>query len=258
MKTAPQLKTLGLAGVLACAFPALAHAALIVNGGFESGFTGWTRVDQLGSEGTFALQTGTTSPVNSFAVPAPPGGSTAAMTDAAGPGSHVLYQDFVVAGGLTSYSLELALFVNNTGPNFVTPNTLDFATPALNQRARIDIMTTGANPFSLTAGDVLQSLYETTPGSPLVTGYNLLQFDVTGLLQANQGATLRLRIAQVDNVAPFNLGVDNVDIRVGAAAAVPDSLPLAVQGLTLLGLCVAGAVYRRKPFASSVAHERGI
>src|SRR5215467_6229434 len=62
---------------------------LILNGGFESGFTSWTRVNQLGSEGAFFLQTGTLSPVNGDPVPAPPSGVFAAMTDALGPGSHV-------------------------------------------------------------------------------------------------------------------------------------------------------------------------
>src|SRR5688572_17946521 len=213
MKTVPQLKLLGLAGALACAFPALTHAALIVNGGFESGFTGWTRVDQLGSEGTFLLQSGTASPVNGFVVPAPPGGSNAAMTDAAGPGSHVLYQDFVVPTGPASYSIAFSLFINNGAPNFVVPATLDFATPALNQRARVDIMRSSADPFSLVAADILMNLYQTQPGDPLVSGYNSLQFDISAVLQANQGATLRLRFAEVDNVAPFNLGVDNIAIQ---------------------------------------------
>ena len=63
---------------------------LILNGGFESGFTSWTRLNQLGSEGAFSLQTGTVSPVNGDPVPPPPGGMFAAMTDALGPGSHVL------------------------------------------------------------------------------------------------------------------------------------------------------------------------
>ena len=37
---------------LAVAAPAAA-APLLLNGSFESGFTGWTRADQLGSEGSF-------------------------------------------------------------------------------------------------------------------------------------------------------------------------------------------------------------
>src|SRR6476646_6050288 len=69
---------------------------LLSNGDFEVGFTAWTRVDQTGSNGTWAQQTGTVSPVNGFTVPASPGPTHAAMTDSQAGGSHVLYQDFVV------------------------------------------------------------------------------------------------------------------------------------------------------------------
>src|SRR3954469_10274990 len=98
---------------LATAVCTVAHAVVIVNGGFESGFTGWTRADQLGSEGTFFLQTGTASPVNGDPVPAPPDGTFAAMTDAQGPGSHVLYQDFVVPVGVSTATLSFDWFVGN-------------------------------------------------------------------------------------------------------------------------------------------------
>ena len=74
---------------MGCAFVAVAlgasesaRSAAIANGGFESGFSGWTRVDQLGSEGTFVVQSGTASPVSADPVPAPPQGANAAMTDA--------------------------------------------------------------------------------------------------------------------------------------------------------------------------------
>src|SRR4051794_16941074 len=98
------------AAVLAVVASSFVQAVpILINGGFESGFSGWTRADQLGSEGTFLLQTGTTSPVNADPVPAPPEGTSAAMTDAAGPGSHVLYQDFVATAG--SASLSFAVFV---------------------------------------------------------------------------------------------------------------------------------------------------
>ena len=63
---------------------------ILTNGGFESGFAGWSRADALGSDGTFSIQTGTLSPVNGDPVPAPPGGTRAAMSDGGAPGSHVL------------------------------------------------------------------------------------------------------------------------------------------------------------------------
>jgi len=151
--------------VLLCVFTVLSFTAtanaipLILNGGFESGFTSWVRVDQVGSEGTFALQTGTLSPVSGDPVPAPPGGLTAAMTDAAGPGSHVLYQDFLVPN--EGAVLTFSLFIGNRADRFVTPTTLDFSTPALNQQARVDILRGGTDPFSVAAGDIVLVLYQT-------------------------------------------------------------------------------------------------
>jgi len=241
MKTIYNYRTMWLGAALACALSLPAHAGLIANGGFEAGFSSWTRANQLGSEGTFALQTGTLSPVNGFAVPAPPGGITAAMTDAGGPGSHVLYQDFVVPNSIVgAYLVNFALFINNNNGAgaFFTPASLDFATPALNQQARVDIIKTTANPFSVAAADILQNLYQTAPGNPLISGYNNSLVDVTALLLANQGQTLRLRFAEVDNVAPFNLGVDNVDIN----QAVPEP---STWIMTLGALLGVGLLRRR-------------
>src|SRR5204862_4817842 len=123
------------------------------NGGFEAGFTSWTRADQLGSDGTFFSQSGTLSPVSGNTVPAPPGGTKAAMTDALGPGSHVLYQDFVATADAAA--LSFALFIGNRADRFATPLSLDFSTPTLNQQARVDILKSTADPFSVAAADVL-------------------------------------------------------------------------------------------------------
>src|SRR5436305_5533066 len=130
-----------LAGVLSLP----AQAALITNGGFETGLTGWARNDQVGSDGTFSVQTGTLSPVNGFTVPPPPGGTRAAMTDSAGPGSHVLLQTFMTAAPVATASLEFDLFVGNRADAFSTPSTLAFDTPTLNQQARVDILAPGSD-----------------------------------------------------------------------------------------------------------------
>jgi glucose/arabinose dehydrogenase len=192
-----------------------AHALPVIsNGGFESGFTSWTRADQVGSDGTFASQSGTVSPVNGASVPAPPEGTMAAMTDAQGPGSHVLYQDFTATAG--SAALSFALFIGNRASleggfaGFATPASLDFSTPTLNQQARVDILNSTADPFSVAAPDVFANLYQTKAGDPLVSGYNTITTDITALLAAHVGETLRLRFAETDNVSPFQLGVDNV------------------------------------------------
>jgi hypothetical protein len=212
MNTSFITKTFCLLAALTVGLSTQARADLIVNGGFESGFANWTRADQVGSEGTFVLQTGTVSPVNGDTVPAPPGGTTAAMTDAQGPGSHVLYQDFTVPSGLSNTILNFALFIGNRADAFVTPASLDFSTAVLNQQARVDILAAGASPFSVAPADVLLNVFQTNVGDPLVSGYTNHFADVTALLNSHAGETLRLRFAEADNLFIFQYGVDNVSL----------------------------------------------
>jgi len=221
--------------VLAAAAPARA-VPLILNGGFESGFTGWTLADAIGSDGTFYLQSGTASPINGDPVPAPPGGSFAAMTDAQGPGSHVLYQDFIVPASPGTALLTFDLFIGNRAGEFVTPSpsSLDFSTPALNQQARVDVLRAGTDPFSVSPSDVLLSLLQTNPGDPLISGYTSHSADLTALLNANAGQTLRIRFAETDNLFMFQLGVDNVSLETQAVVPEPASWLLLATGLGAL------------------------
>jgi hypothetical protein len=217
--------------------------AQIVNGGFEAGLTGWTVVDQVGSEGTFLLQTGTTTPLSGVTVPPPPEGAAAAMSDSlGGPGSHLLYQDFVVPTGVNTATLSFQLLVRSDA-EFVNASHLDFATPALNQQVRVDLLSPTGDPFDMT---VLQTLFQTQPGDPLVSGYTLHQFDVAGLLQAHAGQTLRLRFAEVDNVFFLNAGVDAVSLSINAAPIPePSTVWMLLVGLGAVGVLRLSS--RRKP-----------
>jgi hypothetical protein len=219
--------------ILTIAAPAGA-TSFVLNGGFEAGLAGWTRADQLGSEGTFFLQSGVLSPVVADPVPAPPGGLFAAMSDAAGPGSHVLYQDFVAAA--ETASLQFDLFIGNRADRFATPASLDFSTPALNQQARVDILRAGADRFSVAPADILMNVFQTQVGDPLVSGYTTIAVDLSALLASNAGQTLRLRFANVDNLFAFQLGVDNVSLEGQAAAAVPEPASLILLGTGLAAL----------------------
>ena len=231
--------------VAAFVFLALpAQAVPIVNGGFEDGLANWTVADQVGSEGSFTLQSGTRSPVTDTRVPRPPQGSNAAMTDAGAGGSHVLYQDFVQAAPVARAMLGFDLFIGNRADAFHVPEpaTLDWATALLNQQARVDILVGGSDPFSLAAADLLMNLFATGAGTPLVSGYNRFEIDITSLLNANLNQTLRLRFAEVDNVNLFQFGVDNVAITFGDPTEVPEPASLM---LVLAGVA-AGALSRRR------------
>jgi hypothetical protein len=221
------------AATLALVVPIAAHAASsIANGGFESGFGGWTRANQIGSDGSFVLATGTSSPVSGSPVPAPPQGITAAMTDQSGGGSHVLYQDFLASAGAAT--LSFSLYVGNRASAFFLPGHLDWAGADLNQQARVDILKASAGTFSVDAGDVLLSLFSTHLGDPLVSGYTSYSFDLTSFLGVHAGETLRLRFAEVDNVAPFQFGVDNVRFDAVAAVPEPEAMLLLAIGLAAL------------------------
>jgi hypothetical protein len=151
------------------------------------------------------------------------------MTDQGGGGSHVLYQDFVVPVGVTSATLTFQRYINNHTANFFSPASLDFNSIP-NQQARVDIIKTTADVFSVASGDVLQNVFQTNPGDPLVSGYSLVTANLTSLLQADAGQTLRLRFAEVDNVVFFNFGVDDVHLNI-MTASVPEPSVMALAAL---------------------------
>jgi hypothetical protein len=213
--------------------PAIGSATpLILNGGFESGFTSWVRANQLGSEGTFSLQSGTVSPVNGNTVPSPPGSLNAAMTDSFGPEVTCFIRISLCLPRVRfSVSVCSSATVRTALPHLAT---LDFSTPTLNQQARVDILRAGTDPFTAAATDILLNLYRTQVGDPLVSGYNTLNFDLTSLFSANVGQTLRLRFAETDNLSAFQFGVDNVQLETATTAPEPQSILLLGTGVLAL------------------------
>ena len=227
----------------------LGHASaaqIINNGGFDAGLTGWTKSDTTGSDGTFSLQTGTVSPLSGTAVPAPPSPPNSAMTDGQGPGTHVLYQDFAVTGPVASAVLTFSLFLGNQAGAYYVPSpaTLDFGVAGFNQQVRVDVLPSSAGAFSLSSNDVLLNVFQTPSGSAtLPSGYANYSFQIASVLNANVNRTLRLRFAEVDNVAPFQLGVDNVSLE---TSAVPEPASFVTAGFGVLGLLVLWKCRDRK------------
>jgi hypothetical protein len=234
-------------GLTALSFDS-ARAAIIVNGGFESALTAWTTVNQAGGEGSFSIQTGTTSPIFGATVPSPAEGLASAMADSGGPGSHVLYQDFVVPtlnAGETGFLFRASVYIANGADRFATPSSLQFDLPAsgaagFNQRARIDITLAGAtDPFSMATSDLVHNIFETRVGDPLISGYNTISADLSAALAGRAGQTLRLRIAEVDNLGPFQFGIDRVEI---SAVPEPRTSIMLIASLATIALLMNGRV----------------
>jgi len=162
------------------------------------------------------------------------------MTDAQGPGTHILYQDFTVTGQVASAVLNFSLFIGNRADAFYvpSPSTLDFGVAAFNQQARVDILLSSGGAFSLASTDVLTNVFGTNPGSTFPSGYTNYSFQIAPVWNANLNRTLRLRFAEVDNVAAFQLGVDNVSLE---TSAVPEPASFVTAGFGI----VAGAILWR-------------
>ena len=220
--------------LLASPITAIAAQELIVNGGFESGFASWARQEAPLSNGTFVLATGLTSPLTGFPEPGPRSGSAYAVTDAGGPGAHALSQSFTIAGPIASATLRFSLSAaNRANATYIGPD-LDWTTSALRQYATVDLFAGAVS--GLTTGGALRNFFLGGTVAGGVVPYTDYAFDVTSLL-AGPG-TYTLRFAEVDNVAPFNLAVDDVSLLVVPRSAVPEpgTVLLLATGVGILAI----------------------
>jgi hypothetical protein len=184
--------------------------ARVPNGGFETGnFSGWLRANRrlAGEEGNWFVYSGTTSPLNNFAIAAPPQGNFAATTDQSGPGTHVLYRDIHLKRNM-KHELSFYLYYDNFANRFFTPNTLAFNLDRNNQQYRVDVLKPTANPFTVNNRAILKTLFQTEVGDPNTRGPQLRTFNLT----AFAGKTVRLRFAEVDNQNNFLASVDKVRV----------------------------------------------
>jgi D-alanyl-D-alanine carboxypeptidase len=181
----------------------------IVVDDFESGaITDWQAVGS-GLGGWFVYADGHKPPDPAhgdpnvpFDLPDPPQGKFAVVTDSNGPGARILYRDLRLDGRFT---LQLTVFYAGTGP-FSSPATLAHDAPEANQQFRIDLIGPSAPIDSVAKGDVLASVFRTSPGDPVRRPPTEVRVDVS----AWAGQTVRLRLATTDNQGPLRVGVDNI------------------------------------------------
>jgi hypothetical protein len=187
----------------------------IVIDDFESGKLADWKIENSGAGGWYVYANGKTPPNPSesdpnvpFAVPAPPQGKFAAVTDMNGPGRRILYRDVRLDG---RYTLRLTVFYVNAGP-LTSPDTLDYESAGENQQYRIDIVAPSAPVDSVAAAHVLTNVFRTSPGDADHRQPSAVTVD----LSKWEGQTVRLRLVGVDNRGPLRAGVD--DIRLEPAA----------------------------------------
>jgi hypothetical protein len=198
---------------------AICGSNLLTNPSFEAGLSGWTVTNQPGSSGSWFAQTGTVSPMSGFTVPAPPDGTTAAMTDQSGEDRTLCCSPSRCrVRHLRSFS-ALCYFVET----------------ALAHTLHRALSTSRDLPTSR------RGWTSSLPGDRLVdTGYNPYTFNITS--QVGAGGTFQLRFAEADNQLFFQLGVDRVSVDF-TAVLEPGTATLLLGGLlTVLGIRGAAAL----------------
>jgi hypothetical protein len=186
-------------------------AASAENWNFEAGdFGGWRTV-AAGSGAWHVYRDGATPPDPTdsdpnfpFAVPDPPEGRFAAVTDMSAAGRRILYRDLDLSG---PQRLRLTVFYDNHAVGeFSTPRTLEFEGRGPNQQFRIDVMDPSAPIDAMSGRAVLATVFRTACGDPARIAPTTKTFD----LSRWAGRTIRLRFAQVDNRGPLRAGIDDV------------------------------------------------
>jgi len=220
---------------------ASAQLELFENGSFETGdFTGWTVVQEAGSDGDWFVYSGNTSPFGGTIL-SPPDGTFAAVTDQEGPSSQVLFQDIDIPAG-SAVTCSVIVYYENLAGVFINGPSLSFDGGFDNQQARIDIMDPNAPDFDIGAG-VFLNLFQTNPGDPTSLGYTTVNFDLTDF----SGTTVRFRAAEVDNQEVFNFSIDDVTCGAILLAGIPT---LSEWGLiamaSILGIVGFMVIRRRK------------
>jgi hypothetical protein len=203
----PRLLALAIAAVALLAAPVSAGAAIVTNGDFETGsFSGWQLIDT--PNGAWFTYTGTTTPISDRAVPAPPQGTHAAVTDQQDVSRQLLYQDITLPPGGSVNQLSLIAYYNAFAP-IASPDNLDISGPFSNEQYRIDVMRPSAPIDSVAPGDVLLTVFRSQTGDP----ETVAPVQRTADLSPYAGQTVRLRLAVATTDDVLNGGADAISVK---------------------------------------------
>lgn len=195
---------------------------LISNGDFETGdLSGWTTAGNARGE-TFAVNEGTRNPHGPLRATEPLSGSYDALYVPRFSGAASLTQFFTVPDQVFSATFSFTERVGLWG--FFDVSNHQFRVSVIDQ-----------------IGDVISQVYSTaSAGLQLGSGTpSDLSFDLTALMQANQGRTLGVQFELEAQHWSMNASLDNVSMMVETPAAVP--LPPTIW-MMLAGLGALGAM----------------
>lgn len=173
---------------------------------FESGDLSKWRVSKQGDGNWFTYRDGTVPPVPAasdphvaFAVPMPPQGKFAAVSDMKGPGRRVLYRDFRLEG---RFLLRMIVFYRSARRFDDAPR----SRLESGQYYRIDVLREGAPADSMEISDILATAFQTDASSVLACRPTPVTLD----LSPWAGQTVRLRAVVADSHGPVRAGMDDI------------------------------------------------
>jgi hypothetical protein len=249
---------LAIAAASLLAAPGVASAAIVTNGGFETGnLSGWQQL-QDSPFGTWEVYTGNLTPAFGRPVPIPPEGTHAAITEQSNESLQILYQDVTLPRAGSEIQLSLFAYYTAYAP-ITSPENLDPGLPP-NEQYRIDVMKPSAALDSVSSGDILATAFRTLSGDPTSLGPTLKTAD----LSAFAGQTVRIRLAVVVTEDVLNAGADAIGVHgldVRKAKLNKDNgtakLPVTITDPGTLTLTGKGVKQRSTPVSKSVAVNGG-
>lgn len=223
---------------------------LIVNGGFEVlgadeyDISGWNSAE-MGALGSVLLENDGLTNASGRNTVGALSGANYALLDAFTTSNQALSQGFTT-GAVSAATLSFSMFINNQSINGtqISPAGLDYTVQEANQHVRVDILNSGANPFSTATADIAQSFYvggsngTSMIGGDVANPYVNYVFNVSPLFVT--GGTYTLRFASVANEGQMQFGIDNVSLQV---TPVPEA---DTSAMLLAGLGLIGFIARRR------------
>ena len=210
-------KVLVLSTAIAAIGAAVALAGGIRNSGFEDGLNGWDTSDR--GAGQWASLDATEVDAIDPKLQGPKAGERQALVTQDGPGSRLLLQDLELKPNRTQ-RLSLWIQYRNGGDKFASPNTFDTgglmplsarggASIRDNQQLRVEVIKSSAPIRTVKRKQILATVLRTMPGDRLNSKWH--RYGVN--LSKYAGKKVTLRIAELDNLGLFRVGVDAVKLK---------------------------------------------